>query len=65
MGQKNVRILIFTMLHLKKKKKNTLRYHYFTPMCQKTEKSTWGCHRFTHVYHKSISYDVCFLRYGE
>ena len=30
-------ILIFTMLHLKKKiKKNTCRYHYFTPVYQKS-----------------------------
>ena len=30
----------------------------------KTEKSIWRCHHFTHVFQKSWSYDVCFLRYG-
>ena len=34
-GQKNVRILIFTMLYLKEEKKNTWRY-YFTPVYQKS-----------------------------
>ena len=34
---KNVRILIFTLLYfLKKIKKNTWRYHYFTPVYQKS-----------------------------
>ena len=28
------------------------------------EKHSWAYHRFTHVYRKSQSYDVWFLRYG-
>ena len=28
------------------------------------KKTTWRCCHFTHLYHKSPSYDVCFLRYG-
>ena len=28
------------------------------------EKSIWRCHLFSNVYQKSLSYDVCFLRYG-
>ena len=32
----HVRILIFTMLHLKKTKKNTWRYHHFAPVYQKS-----------------------------
>ena len=38
-ANKNVRILIFTILYLKKKKernKNTRRFHYFTRVCQKS-----------------------------
>ena len=27
-------------------------------------KSIWRCHHFAHVYQKSQSHDVCFLRYG-
>ena len=35
---KNVRILIFTMLYLKKKNKEKyLRYHYFTPVYQTSQ----------------------------
>ena len=34
---KNKIILIFTMLHLKKIKKNTWKYHYFTPVYQKSQ----------------------------
>ena len=30
----------------------------------KNEKICWRNHHFTHVYQKSQSYDVCFLRYG-
>ena len=30
----------------------------------KNEESIWRCHHFTHVYRKSQSYDVCFLRSG-
>ena len=30
----------------------------------KNEKSIWRCYHFTHVYQKSWSYNVCFLRYG-
>ena len=30
----------------------------------KNEKITWRYYHFTHVYHKLLSYDVCFLRYG-
>ena len=33
---KNVRSLIFTMLFFKKIKKNSWRYHYFTPVYQKS-----------------------------
>ena len=29
----------------------------------KNEKSNCICYHFTHVYHKSWSYDICFLRY--
>ena len=29
----------------------------------KNVKHNWTYYRFTHVYHKSSSYDVCFLRY--
>ena len=30
----------------------------------KNKKSIWRCHHFTHMYQKSLSHDVCFLRYG-
>ena len=30
----------------------------------KNEKVCWRYHHFAHVYQKSQSYDVCFLRYG-
>ena len=30
----------------------------------KNENNAWRCYYFTHVYHKSQSYDVWFLRYG-
>ena len=33
---KNVRILVFKMLYLKKIKKKTLRYYYFTPVYRKS-----------------------------
>ena len=91
---------------LKREKKNTWRYHCFTPVYQKSwwydlqflryralqtetgnfgsffallppskaekskfwekkkKKSSWRYHHFTHVYQKSSSYDVWFLRYG-
>ena len=31
---------------------------------RKNKKGIWRCHNFTHVYQKSRSYDICFLRYG-
>ena len=46
---------------------------HFTPLTTRkikikkkknNEKCIWRCHHFTHVYQKSQSYDVCFLRYG-
>ena len=42
----------------------------FTPLITRKskfgrkEKTIWRCHRFTHVYQESRSYEVCFLRYG-
>ena len=30
---------------------------------EKRKKTFWRYHHFTHVYQKSESYDVCFLRY--
>ena len=31
---------------------------------EKMKKSIWRCHHFTQVYQKSLSYDVCFQKYG-
>ena len=44
------------------------RFYPFTSLPNrkfwKIEKITWRYNHFTHVYQKSQSYDVCFLRYG-
>ena len=38
-------------------------YPLNNPENQNFEKNPWRYHHFTHVYHKSKSYDVWFLRY--
>ena len=63
-------IILLLCTKLQSERQNILSFWaiflpFFSPnKFLKNEKIIQGSHHFTHVYQKSCSYDVCFLRYG-